>query len=180
MRSTFPEEQGIFTPLNKCLCSIVIYLSPPRAEHWECLPSMHCTFTTKDLIILWKANGLNDIEAFLLFLLSVPKIYCKEFYAQNHTCYNSGNSSRTYPRVICTTSDFCYLQTFRIQPWVRSPQRVPLLWEPENRWLWLVGFCKTPSEGVSGWVPSASLPFVCCHLLFLFSPASFSASAAGF
>lgn len=67
------------------------------------------------------------------------------------------------------TGDFCYLPILRIQLWVRRPYYVSLLWESENRWLWFVGFCKSLEKVVTGWVPSASLPFVFCLLLSLSS-----------
>ena len=65
------------------------------------------------------------------------------------------------------TSDFCYLPILRIQLWVRRPYYVSLLWESENRWRWFVGFCRSIEKVVTGWVPSASLPFVFCLLLSL-------------
>lgn len=72
-------------------------------------------------------KGFPSIPAHCFSNFSVHKIYCKEFYTQNCIYYNSGSNSRTYPRVMCTASDFCYLQIFRIQPWVRRQHHALLL-----------------------------------------------------
>lgn len=128
------------------------------ALHASPIHNQEFNYYLKGKLFKWYL-GFPSVPAYRSSSFRVNQIYCKEVSTHKYICSTSGNNSRTYPRAVCATSDFCCLHSFRIQPWVRRQHSVLLC---ENRWLRFVGFCKIPGE-CGYWVSAQCLPYF--HLL---------------
>lgn len=131
-----PEEQGIFTSLNPGVCSegiqssIACWVGPAlslrvSALYASPIHNLEFNYYLKSKWFKWCLD-FPSIPAHHSSNFRANQIYRKEVYTHKYICYTSGNNSRTYPRAICATSDFCCLHIFRIQAWVRRQRSVLL------------------------------------------------------